>query len=169
MEISCSFRLVLEGKTGRQSDTRAIKIRALRKVFSNFVSLDTEDNTNGPLNRENYLYLCWENYCPESHVSAKRWTLLFYLSAYTSLAASRTLLQRLLAYLNLTLNSEDLFCWCKQKIDFYELWQQHKLLKSIEVSEVWPDTYDEGYIPEFTLKILLKPLTKPTWTNSQNS
>ena len=30
--------------------------------------------------------------------------------------------------------------------DFYELWQQHKQLKIIEMSEAWPDTFDEEYI-----------------------
>ena len=44
----------------------------------------------------------------------------------------------------------------KKKKDFYELWQQHKQLKTMEMSEAWPDTYDEGYII-------------PTWTDSQIS
>ena len=57
------------------------------------------------------------------------------LVAYASLAASTTLLQRLLACLNFTLDSDDLFCWYKQKSDFFELWQQHKLLKTMEMSE----------------------------------
>ena len=35
----------------------------------------------------------------------------FVLVAYANLIASRTLLQRSLAYLNFTLDSEDLFCW----------------------------------------------------------
>ena len=39
----------------------------------------------------------------------------FVLVAYASLAASRTLLQWLLACLNFTLDSEDLFCWYKMK------------------------------------------------------
>ena len=54
-------------------------------------------------------------------------------------------------------DSEDLFCWSKQKSDFYELWQQHKLLKTMEMCEVEPNTYDEGYTyqsqPEFAPKI----------------
>ena len=37
------------------------------------------------------------------------------LVAYASLAVSSILLQQLLASLNLTLDSEDLFCWHKQK------------------------------------------------------
>ena len=39
----------------------------------------------------------------------------FVLVAYASLAASRTLLQQLLACLNFTLDSEDQFCWYKWK------------------------------------------------------
>ena len=39
----------------------------------------------------------------------------FVLLAYASLAASRTFLQQLLACLNFTLDSEDLFCWYKRK------------------------------------------------------
>ena len=39
----------------------------------------------------------------------------FVLVAYASLAPSRTLFQRLLACLNFTLDSEDLFCWYKRK------------------------------------------------------
>ena len=35
--------------------------------------------------------------------------------AYAGLAASQTLLQQLLACLNLTLDSEDLLCWYKQR------------------------------------------------------
>ena len=45
----------------------------------------------------------------------------FVVLTYASLAASRTFLQQLLAIMNFTLDSEDLFCWCKQKRDFYEL------------------------------------------------
>ena len=40
----------------------------------------------------------------------------FALVAYASLAALRTLLQRLLAFMSITLDSEDLLCWQKQKM-----------------------------------------------------
>ena len=39
----------------------------------------------------------------------------FVLLAYASLAASITLLQQALACVNFTSDSEDLFCWIKQK------------------------------------------------------
>ena len=42
----------------------------------------------------------------------------FVLVAYASLEASRTLLQRLLACLNFTLESEDLSFWYKRKKGF---------------------------------------------------
>ena len=64
----------------------------------------------------------------------------FVLVVNASLAASRTLLQWLLACLNFTLDSQDLF---------YELWQQHKQLKTMEMSKVWLDTHDEGYLHKF--------------------
>ena len=64
------------------------------------------------------------------------WKLMdsFVLLAYASLAASRTFSQKLLACLIFSLDSEDLSFWYK-KSDFYELWQQHKQLKIMEMSE----------------------------------
>ena len=64
------------------------------------------------------------------------WKLMdsFVLLAYASLAASRTLSQQLLACLNFSLDSEDLSFWYKES-DFYELWQQYKQLKIMEMSE----------------------------------
>ena len=65
--------------------------------------------------------------------------------AYASLAVSRTLLQRLLACLSFILDSDYLSFWYKRK-NFYELWQQHKQFKTMEMSEVWPDSFDEGIV-----------------------
>ena len=59
----------------------------------------------------------------------------FVLVACANLAASRTLLQRLLACLNFTLGSE-YSVGTNEKSDFYELWQHHKLLNTMEMSEV---------------------------------
>ena len=77
----------------------------------------------------------------------------FVLVAYASLVVSRTLLQRLLACLNFTLDSILFtidFSVCKKKRnDFCELWQQHKLLETMGMSKAKPDTYDEEYIHQF--------------------
>ena len=73
----------------------------------------------------------------------------FVLLAYASFAASRTLLQRLLACVNFTSESEDLTFWYKKKNDFYELWQEQKQLKTMEMSKAWPVIFYEGYIDQF--------------------
>ena len=39
-----------------------------------------------------------------------------------------------------------------EKINFYELWQQHKQLKTREMSEARPDIFYERYIHEFQPK-----------------
>ena len=36
-----------------------------------------------------------------------------------------------------------------EESDFYELWQQHKQLKTMEMNEAWPDIFYEGYIHQF--------------------
>ena len=55
-----------------------------------------------------------------------------FLTTWELLAASRRLLEQLLlACLNFTLDTEDLFLKSGRS-DFYELWQQHKQLKTME-------------------------------------
>ena len=51
MEILCSFRLVLEGKTGKQIP-KSSRFEFMEKFLANNIALsDVEDNTSGPLNR----------------------------------------------------------------------------------------------------------------------
>ena len=51
MDILCSFRLVLEGKTGKEI-TESSRFEFLEKFLSNnFALSDAEDNTSDPLNR----------------------------------------------------------------------------------------------------------------------
>ena len=50
-ETLCSFRLVLEGKTGKEIPESS-KLEFLEKFSANnFALSDAEDNTSGPLNR----------------------------------------------------------------------------------------------------------------------
>ena len=116
MEILCSFRLVLEGKTGKEIPELP-RFEFLEKFLANnFALSDAEDNTSGPLNRggiadlpllRTLLAICQKSREP-SFCEVMDY---FVLVAYASLAASRTLLQQLLVCLNFTLDSEDLFCW----------------------------------------------------------
>ena len=51
-KILCNFRLVLEGKTGKETPDSS-RLESLEKFFSNsFPLLDAEGNTSRPLNRE---------------------------------------------------------------------------------------------------------------------
>ena len=51
MDILCSFRLVLKGKTGKEIPESS-RLEFLEKFLANnFVLSDVEDNTSGPLNR----------------------------------------------------------------------------------------------------------------------
>ena len=52
MEILCSFRLVLEGKKGKEMPEPS-RLEFLEKFLpNNFTLSDAEDNTSSPLNRE---------------------------------------------------------------------------------------------------------------------
>ena len=51
-EIFCSFRLVLEGKTGKKEIPQSSRLEFLEKFLANNIALsDAEDTTSGPLNR----------------------------------------------------------------------------------------------------------------------
>ena len=120
MDILCSFRLVLEGKTGKEIPEPS-RFEFLQKFLANnFALSDAEDNTSGPLNRGGIVDLPLLRTLLAIHQKSREpsfWEVMdsFVLVAYASLAASRTLLQRLLACLNFALDSEDLFYWYKRK------------------------------------------------------
>ena len=80
MEISCSFRLVIGGKTGKEI-LASSRFEFLEKFLANnFALSNVEDNTSGPWNRggiADLLLLKTLLASPESQVAAKCWTLLF--------------------------------------------------------------------------------------------
>ena len=108
-EILYSFRLVLEGKIGKEIPESS-RLEFLEKFLANnFALSEAEDNTSGPLNRggiadlpllRTLLAICQKSREPSF------WEVMdsFVLVAYASLAASRTLQQRLLACLNFILD-----------------------------------------------------------------
>ena len=116
----CRFRLVIEGKTGKEIPDWS-RLEFLGKFSANnFALSDAEENNFGLWNRggiadlsllRTLLVICQKSWEPGF------WEMMdsFVLLAYASLTASRTLLQWLLASLNFTLDLENLFCWCKQK------------------------------------------------------
>ena len=83
---------------------------------NNFALSDAEDNTSKPLNRGGIADLPLLRRLLAIRQKSREpsfWDVIdsFVLLAYTSFAASRTLLQRLLACLNFTLELEDLSFW----------------------------------------------------------
>ena len=120
IEILCSFRIVLEGKTGKEI-LESSRLEFLKKFLGNTFALsEAEGSTTVPLNRGGIADLPLLGTLLAIHQKSQEpsfWEVMdsFVLVAYASLAASRTLLQQLLAYLNFTLDSEDLFCWYKRK------------------------------------------------------
>ena len=120
-EILCSFGLVLEGKTGREIPESS-RLEFLEKFSANyFVLSDAEDSTYGLLNRRGIadLPLLRTPAVSQKSREPRFWDVLL---AYPCLAASKTLLQQLLACLNFTLESEDYPFGTNEKSDFFELW-----------------------------------------------
>ena len=114
MEILCSFRLVLEGKTGKEIPESS-RLEFLEKFLGNNFALSyEEDNTSGALNRGGIVDLPLLRLLNSNSPNPQEpsfWEVMdsFGLVAHTSLAASRTFLQQLLACMNFTLDSGNLF------------------------------------------------------------
>ena len=111
-EILCSFKLVPERKTGKEIPESS-RLEFLEKFSANNYALsDAEDNTSGPLYKGGIadlpLFRTLSAICQKSR-EPSFWEVIdsLVLLAYVSLAASRTILQQLLACLNFTLKSED--------------------------------------------------------------
>ena len=126
-----------------------IKIRVLRKVFSKqfcFIRC-----------RRQHLWIVGQRRCSrytfvENTISnsPKVWEANFWevmdslvLLAYASLAASRTLLQQLLACLNFTLESEDFSLWYKRKKWF--LWTMAAAQAAENHKDEWGLTWYLGW------------------------
>ena len=112
MEILCNFRLVLEGKAGKEIPESSSRLEFLEKFPANHYALsDAEDNTSGSLNREGIADLPLLRTLLAIRQKPRQSSfreVMDSLLAYASLAASRSLLQRLIACLSFTLDSEDL-------------------------------------------------------------
>ena len=98
IEILCSFRLVLEGKTGKEI-SESSRLEFLEMFLGNkFALSDPEDNNFGPLNRAGIAELPFLRTLLAIHQKSREpsfWEVMdsFVLAAYASLAFSRTHLQ----------------------------------------------------------------------------
>ena len=114
------FQISSRSKLGKEIPESSRLEFLERFSANNFALSDAEDNTSGPLNRGGIADLPLLRTLLAIRQKSQEpsfWEVMdsFVLLAYASLAASRTLLQRLLTCLNFTLESEDLFFWYKQK------------------------------------------------------
>ena len=97
-QILCSFRLVLAGKTGKETP-EPLTLEILEKFSANnFALSDGEPNTSEPLNRRGIADLPSLRTLLAIHQKSREssfWGVMnsFNLLAYASLAASRNLLQ----------------------------------------------------------------------------
>ena len=104
-KILCSFELVLEGKTGKEIPESS-RLEFLEEFSANnFALSDAEDKNSGPLNRGGIADLPLLRTLlaiRQNSGEPSFWEVMesFVLLAYASVAASRTLLQQLLACLN---------------------------------------------------------------------
>ena len=119
-EMLCSFKLVLERKTGEEMPESSRLEFKEKFSANNFALSDAEDNTSGPMNRGSIADLPLLKILlatRQKSLQPSFWEVMdsFVLLAYASLATSRTYLQQLIAYLNFTLESEDFSLWYKQK------------------------------------------------------
>ena len=97
MDILCSFRLVLEGKTGKEIPESS-RFEFLEKFLANnFALSDAEDDTSDPLNRGGIADLLLFRTLLTIHQESQQpsfWEVVdSVLVAYASLTASRNLLQ----------------------------------------------------------------------------
>ena len=94
----CSFKLVLEGKTGKET-LESSRLEFKEKFpANNFALSDAEDNSSGPLNRGGIVDLLLLRTLLAIRQKSREpsfWEVMdsFVLLAYVRLAASRTLLQ----------------------------------------------------------------------------
>ena len=122
MEILCSFKLVLEGKTDKETPESSRLEFKEKFSANNFALSDAEVNTSGPLNRggiadlpllRTLLAIRQKSGEPSFWEVMDSFVYSFVLLAYGSLAASRTLYLRIRRF----------FFGTNEKSNFYELWQ----------------------------------------------
>ena len=107
-EILCTFKLVLDGKAGKEIPESSRSEFLEKFSANNFALSDAEVNISDPLNRGGVADLSLLRTLlaiRQKSREPKIWEVMdsFVLFAYASLAASRTLSQRLLACLNCSL------------------------------------------------------------------
>ena len=149
--ILCSFRLDLEGKIDNEIPVSS-RLEFLEEFLAkNFVN-NNRSNTSGPLNRGGIAdsrLLRTLLAIPPKVLRAMFLgndglfcfsTICMFCSFKNSFAKITRLPELYFRFKSFILLVQT------KKSNFYKLWQQQKQLKTMKMSEAWPDTFDEGYI-----------------------
>ena len=139
--ILCSYKLVLEGKASK----------VLRKVFCKHFGLsEAWDNTSGPLIRGGIVDLPFLRALlaiPQNLWEPGFWSdTLFCFISITKFGSFKNPFSTIAGLSEFLFRCRRFVLFLQTKELIYELWQQHKLLKTTEIDEAWLDIYVEGYI-----------------------
>ena len=135
--ILCSFRLVLGGKAGK----RVSQSSRLSIIYCNYQFLYTRSSTNKSPKVPRAKFLgsdglpCFISICKFGS----------FKKTFAKIASLSEIYFRFRGFILLVKTNRSVQT---KKSDFYELWQQPEQLKTMAMSEAWPDIYDEEYIPE---------------------
>ena len=160
----------ISSRRENSKERESSRLEFLKKFLANnFALSDAEDNTFRSLNKEGIADLLLLKtllaICQKSREPSFWEVIDSALIAYAHLAASKTLLQWLLAYLTFTLDSEDLFCWHKRK-KWFLLVQMNKVI-SMAAAQAAEDLGDEWGLAWYLRWGIYTSI--PTWTHSKNS
>ena len=163
IQILSSYKLVLGGKTGNEIPELS-RLELLEKFLANnFALSEAEDKNSGLLNRGGIADLLLVRTLSNSPPKVPRTKFLgsngfFCFSSICKFCSFKNHFATINSLSELYFRFRRFILLVQtRKKDFYELLQQHKQLKTMEMCEAWPDIYNEWYIhqfqPEHTHKI----------------
>ena len=141
MEILCSFRSVLEGKTGKEMPESSRLEFVEKFLANNFVLSGVEGKTSGSLNRRGIAELPLLKILLAIRQKSREpsfWEVMdsFVLVAYENLENFKNPFATIINLSELYFRFRRFIVGTNEKRDFYELWQHHKMLNTMEMSEV---------------------------------
>ena len=150
-EILCSFRLVLEGKPGKEIPESS-RLEFLEKFIANdFALSDAEGNTSGPLNWRGIADILLLRTLLAIHQKSRQPSVWEY-SCFISICKFSSFQN---PFAMITSLSELYFVFrrfimsVQTKIMISKNYGSSTSSWKLEMSQAWPDTYSEGYIHQF--------------------
>ena len=140
-EILCSFKLVLEGKTGKEIPKSSRLEFSENYSANNFDLSDAEDNTSGPLNRGGIADLPFLRTLLAIRQKSRDpsfWEVMngiFYFINICKFSSFKNPFATITSLSEIYFKSRRFILAVQKKSDFYMLWQQHEQLKTMEMSE----------------------------------